>query len=262
MARPRKEGMEYFPHDSYAVNDKKIEALRMLYGNDGYAFYFILLETIYQEPNFELDISDAETIQILIRKTSVTEQKFNSMLETSLKRDCFDRESYENRQVLTSNGIKKRATVVTEKRVKMQESYASKGNKVSDPISDAETTTETPQSKRKVKGKESIKNTYMDFIFLTEKEYENLKVIIGETNLEDLMFELNTWLANNPKKQKTTNCNLTLQNWYRRRKKDPVKPIYKMTSEKEAETQKRLAEERKNSGLVTFQPEFKEDVGA
>lgn len=72
-----------------------------------------------------------------------------------------------------------------------------------------------------------IKELYMDFIFLTKKEYENLKVIIGETELEDLMFELNTWLANNAKKQKTTNCNLTLQNWNRRRKKEKsnIKPF-------------------------------------
>jgi hypothetical protein len=47
MARPKKEGMDYFPHDTDAVNDEKIEALRLLYGNDGYAFYFILLERIY-----------------------------------------------------------------------------------------------------------------------------------------------------------------------------------------------------------------------
>lgn len=38
MARPRKEGLGYFPHDTDAVNDEKIEALRALYGNDGYAY--------------------------------------------------------------------------------------------------------------------------------------------------------------------------------------------------------------------------------
>lgn len=38
MARPRKEGMDYFPHDTDAVNDTKIESLRMLYGNDGHYF--------------------------------------------------------------------------------------------------------------------------------------------------------------------------------------------------------------------------------
>jgi hypothetical protein len=59
MSRPIKEGLDYFPHDVNSSNDKKIEALRALYGNDGYAFYFIMLEQIYQEPNGDLDVSDA-----------------------------------------------------------------------------------------------------------------------------------------------------------------------------------------------------------
>ena len=38
-ARPRKDTFDYFPHDTDAAHDEKIEAMRALYGNDGYAFY-------------------------------------------------------------------------------------------------------------------------------------------------------------------------------------------------------------------------------
>lgn len=156
MARPKKEGMDYFPHDTDAVNDEKIEALRMLYGNDGYAFYFILLERIYRTNDFELEVSDAETIQILCRKVEVSREKFDSMLETSLKWGCFDRESYEERGVLTSSGVKKRADVVVQKRVKMREKYQKDKAKVSEAETKEETEAETPQSKeKKRKGKES-----------------------------------------------------------------------------------------------------------
>lgn len=152
MARPKKEGMDYFPHDTDAVNDEKIEALRLLYGNDGYAFYFILLERIYRTKGFELDVSDAETIQILSGKVGVTVERFNQILETSLKRGCFDKQAYKKKKVLTSDGIKKRANVVVEKRVKMRDKYQqNKGD-----VSDAETTPETRQSKvKKSKEKES-----------------------------------------------------------------------------------------------------------
>jgi hypothetical protein len=154
MARPKKEGMDYFPHDTDAVNDEKIEALRMLYGNDGYAFYFILLERIYRTNDFELDVSDAETRQILCRKVEVTPEKFDSMLETSLKWGCFDPEIYAERGVLTSNGIKKRADVVVQKRVRMREKYHQDKAGVSDAETSAETDAETPQSKeKKSKGK-------------------------------------------------------------------------------------------------------------
>ena len=149
MARPKKEGMDYFPHDTDAVNDEKLEALRYLYGNDGYAFYFILLERIYRTNDFELDVSDAETIQILAKKVGVTEELFNQMLQTALKRGCFDKTIYEDRRALTSNGIKNRASVVVEKRVKMREKYQKDKDIISDAETPQETGVETPQSKGK-----------------------------------------------------------------------------------------------------------------
>ncbi|KXG78263.1 DUF4373 domain-containing protein [Thermotalea metallivorans] len=167
MARPQKEGMDYFPHDTDAVNDEKIEALRALYGNDGYAFYFILLERIYRTPNFEIDISDAETreetFKILAKKALVTVERFEQIFQTALKWNCFDKDAYEERGVITSKGIKKRAGVVVEKREKMRLRYQEKQEKYENKqeISDAETVEEnkreTPQSKeKKSKEKKSI----------------------------------------------------------------------------------------------------------
>lgn len=161
MARPIKDGLEYFPHDVDASNDEKVEALRSLYGNDGYAFYFILLERIYRTKNAELDVSDAETIQILAKKVGVSVELFEKMLKTAIKRDCFDREEYENRKVLTSNGIKKRANIVIAKRTRMKEKYAQAVDTNADTtitegkedsfcqVSDAETHAESTQSKVK-----------------------------------------------------------------------------------------------------------------
>lgn len=141
MARPIKQGLDYFPHDTDAVSDEKIEALRSLHGNDGYVFYFVLLERIYRTEEAELDISDAETQQILSRKVAVTIDKFKEMLKTSLKYGCFDIEDYEKRGVLTSNGIKRRSAQVIEKRLVERNKYKKK-------VSDAETTQETPQAKQ------------------------------------------------------------------------------------------------------------------
>jgi hypothetical protein len=146
MARPQKCGMDYFPHDTDALTDEKIEALRMLYGNDGYAFYFIMLERIYRTEHFELDVSDAETIQILCKKLNVTEELFNKMLSTALKRGCFDADCYEKTKKLTSTGIKRRANVVIEKRIKSKNDYA---ERVSATETQQETPTETPQKVHK-----------------------------------------------------------------------------------------------------------------
>lgn len=146
MARPPKEGLDYFPHDTDASNDEKIEALRSIHGNNGYAFYFILLERIYRTPNFELDISASEIgeemKQILARKIAVTVQEFDLLLETALRWGCFDKQKYSEKGILSSNGIRRRASAVLEKREKMRNLYRLK-------VSAAETREETPQSKVK-----------------------------------------------------------------------------------------------------------------
>lgn len=153
MARPAKQGMDYFPHDTDAASDEKVESLRILYGNDGYAFYFILLERIYRTADFELNVSDAETRQILARKVEVTPQKFEDMLQSALKRGCFDPVAYAERGVITSAGVKKRAENVVGKRQKMASAYS---KRVSAAETGEETPPETPQSKGKeTKGKET-----------------------------------------------------------------------------------------------------------
>lgn len=213
MARPRKEGMDYFPHDTDAANDKKIKALRMLYGNDGYTFYFVLLEMIYREPSFELDISDAETIQILSKECGINEELFNQILKTAMKRDCFDRESYYERAVLTSNGIKKRASVVVDKRVRMQEKHAKK-------VSDAETTPEMPQSKVKEKESKSkvkvIKTLYGEHVLLTDEQYQKLINDLSEPDVTKLIEDINYWFTQNPSRIKNyKDHNLMIRKWHK-----------------------------------------------
>lgn len=186
MARPLKKGLSYFPHDCDAVNDEKIEALRMLYGNDGYAFFFILLERIYRTEDFELDISDSETIQILSKKIGINEDAFNQILHTALKRGCFDAQVYEERKVLTSNGIKKRAEVVVDKREKMRAKYEEKKKDISDAETRKETQSETAQSKlNKNKEKKNIlpfkdgspeMSLTLELILLMQKNNPDVKI--------------------------------------------------------------------------------------
>lgn len=164
MARPRKEGLDYFPHDTDAVNDEKLELLMAAFGPEGYAFYFILLERIYRTPTFSLNVSDAETRQILARKIGVEIERFEEMLAfaTDKKRKIFDSKLFNSYGLVTSQGIKRRASAVLEKRGKSRSEYLKRKE-----ISGAETPqkpprnptrnpTELPESKGKEsKGKES-----------------------------------------------------------------------------------------------------------
>lgn len=139
MARPRDEGLKYFPHDTDASSDLKIEPLLLLHGAKGYAFYFIHLEYIYRDKDLELDISDAETRQIICQKLKITDEEYSQILSTALKKSCFDKDYFEQTGKLTSNGVKKRAGNVLRKR----ETERIRSKK----ISAAETMPETPESK-------------------------------------------------------------------------------------------------------------------
>ena len=220
MARPTKEGLDYFPHDTDAVNDEKLEALRALHGNDGYAFFFILLERIYRSPKCELIVSDAETIQILARKVAVTEQKFNEMLTTALKWGCFDKQVYEKYGILTSNGVKKRSSMVLEKRDLMKELYQKTKLKSSSlPVSDAETLPETPQSKvKKSKGKE--KKSKVKEKKQPQQSFEEYKDVLKSrfTDLDvDVELEgFGLYWDSHDKKHTPSNPKLCLLNWLKK----------------------------------------------
>ena len=148
MARPKKEGLDYFPHDVHASNDEKIEPLLLLYGAKGYAFFFLHLEYIYRNRDLCFDVSDAETRQILCNKLKITIQEYDSILKTALKKGCFDQKEFDKTGKLTSDGIKKRAKVVTDKRERSSKN-AIKSQEIA--VSGAETNQETPQEVHKGK---------------------------------------------------------------------------------------------------------------
>lgn len=159
MSRPKKQGMDYFPHDVDASNDEKIEALRAIHGNDGYAFFFILLERIYRTANAELDVSKPAVLAALVNKVGVSMDKFNDMLQTAFDIGCFNRELFEKESILTSKGIKRRASEVTSLRDRWRKQ---KENPAENPAENAEVTGESKLKEikeKKIKEKEN-KNTY------------------------------------------------------------------------------------------------------
>ncbi|PAE17264.1 hypothetical protein CHH91_04460 [Virgibacillus sp. 7505] len=155
MARPRKEGMDYFPHDTDASSDEKLEALRSVHGNDGYAFYFILLERIYRTSQAALDVSKPVLFKALANKLMVSEQKLTDMLHDSFDLELLDREAFESKGWITSNGIRKRHEEVENMRNKWRKTKDTgvfQGENTADNSGD--NAGKSPQSK----GKESKAN--------------------------------------------------------------------------------------------------------
>ena len=175
MARPRKEGMDYYPHDTDASNDEKIEAMRSIFGNDGYAFYFILLERIYRTDRAEIDISKRVFKMALVTKTMVDEQKFDEMLEAAIELNLFDENSFRERSVLTSRGIQKRFSEVKNMRERWRKKKDNQAeivvfqgeNKEENAEENDEETGESKAKQSKANNKESI---YVVFDFWNSKK--------------------------------------------------------------------------------------------
>lgn len=108
MARPLKAGLDYFSHDTEAHADQKIQSLMALYGADGYAFYFIMLEKVFRSENGAVSAGKPVEKAGLARAMCLTLKKFDQILETALEVGCFDSEIYKKDFLVTSNGVQKR----------------------------------------------------------------------------------------------------------------------------------------------------------
>lgn len=80
MSRPRKDGADYFPH--YANSGKTIFTLESMYGNDGYAFWFKLLEILCHTEGHCYRTDNQADWLFLVSKTKVSEETATSILKT------------------------------------------------------------------------------------------------------------------------------------------------------------------------------------
>jgi hypothetical protein len=120
MARGKKETFDYFPHDTDAAHDEKIEAMRALYGNDGYAFYFILLERIYKS-NGILDVQNPSIRTALAQNITSDSGLFDKMLGTAFDIQLFDKVAFDEQGILSSPAIERRVASVNGERLRKRE---------------------------------------------------------------------------------------------------------------------------------------------
>jgi hypothetical protein len=108
MARPRKQGLEYFSHDTDSLAaDEKLLNLRALYGLEGYGFYFAMLERIYRTGK-ELPIRTEGDIRALLMVLGITRNRFSTLCNACMDVGLFERARWAADRVLTSHGIQAR----------------------------------------------------------------------------------------------------------------------------------------------------------
>lgn len=106
MARPQKNGLDYFSHDVDLSSDFKIEFLEAKHGITGYGFYIKLLERIYRDGYFLK--WDETTALITASKVNVDINSMSDMINDCLEVGLFSQEMFKQYSILTSAGIQKR----------------------------------------------------------------------------------------------------------------------------------------------------------
>jgi hypothetical protein len=106
MARPNKEGIDYFPLDVDIQNDSKVTIIESLYGNDGFSFIIKLLCKIYSN-GYYLIWNEAECIAFK-KYCGLEINVINNLINDCIKWGIFDNNLFNVYNILTSNGIQKR----------------------------------------------------------------------------------------------------------------------------------------------------------
>lgn len=103
MARPKKQTVDYFPHQ--CTHGKTMFIIEQNYGNDGYAFWFKLLEMIGSTEGHALDLSQRENMEFLAAKTRLKSSFCGEILDKLAILGAIDAELWESKIVWSDNFV-------------------------------------------------------------------------------------------------------------------------------------------------------------
>ncbi|HFK0021411.1 TPA: Lin1244/Lin1753 domain-containing protein [Listeria monocytogenes] len=106
MARPLKEGLDYFPLDVDADYDDKFQLIETLHGPTGFAIMIKLFMKIYSQ-NFFYKWTETEQI-LFAKRVNVDINTLKTVVNDCIKYDLFNNNLFNEFQILTSLGIQER----------------------------------------------------------------------------------------------------------------------------------------------------------
>ncbi len=111
MARPIKDGVDYFPLDT--VLDTKFEMIEAEFGLTGFAIIVKLFQRIYGEQGYYCEWTE-EVALLFSHKCGISNRNceggnvVSEIVRAAIKRGIFDKVLYDRYQILTSKGIQER----------------------------------------------------------------------------------------------------------------------------------------------------------
>ena len=137
MGRPVKQGVDWFKHDT-RTDGKTLYTLEAMYRNDGYAFWFKLLEIVGTQEKLYYDCRNEPEWMYLVAKTGVTDNMAKEILGLLSALKAIDADLWKNHKIIWIQNLVNRVSEI----------YTRRGTEVPQkPVIDTETT-EKPQLNR------------------------------------------------------------------------------------------------------------------
>lgn len=213
MARPQKEGLDYFPLDTdMDIKDDKIQLLEAKYGITGFGVLIKLLMKIYSE-GYYYKWGEKESL-LHSKRVNVDINIVNDIVSDSVKWGMFDSEIYSKYKILTSNGIQKRFWEVAKRRNDVIINKAFWVHNVDIILVSANVNLINVDGGTQRKEKKRIEKNSKEYITaqhlsMTEEEYNKLVTTYGKETV-DLKID---YARNYSKLKNYKSLYLTLSNW-------------------------------------------------
>jgi hypothetical protein len=213
MARPEKYTVDYFPH--LCKQGKTMFIIESHYGNDGYAFWFKLLELLATSHGHYFDANNPLQMEFLAAKTRLSSSQTTDLLCLLAQIEAIDKDLWEQRRVIwCQNLINNVAEVYENRKGLLPEKPYFDGVKLSQNIDNHQfnivTDTHNTQSKVKYsKVKESkvdiAKKPYGEFsnVQLSDEEYKKLLEKFGDVGTKDRIEKLSSGIESHGYKYKS-----------------------------------------------------------
>ncbi len=117
MARPVKEGLDYFPMDTNIFSDRKIRKLIKTHGCKGIAIFHIVLCEIYLDKGYFV-LCDDDFVFDVSDKLNIAESSVEETIRFCISNGLFNKRVFDVNKILTSASIQKR--YMTAKRNKVE----------------------------------------------------------------------------------------------------------------------------------------------
>jgi hypothetical protein len=118
VARPQKQTVDYFPHDTDAGEKKTLAIIQNKFGNDGYAFWFKLLQLLGKSPGHYYSFRNLIDWEFLLAKTHIPlTETAQEILETLAGLGAIDLELYGHKIIWSQNFVNRLADVYDRRKV-------------------------------------------------------------------------------------------------------------------------------------------------